>query len=137
MRQLLRTVQPDIAVLTALTPSYGNDIEGLRIQQEEMRLLCQSMGPQGRLLVEDNDRLLGETVQSVGIPFIPLGKARWSANGNGLTLCSERREYPVTRELIGESERVAVQAAVLLAERWTSLSEADIRHFLAGEEVWL
>jgi UDP-N-acetylmuramyl pentapeptide synthase len=134
MRQLLRTVRPDIAVLTALTPSYGNDTEGLRVQQEEMRVLCQSMGPRSRLLVEDHDRLLDEAVQSVGIPFVPLGAARWSTNGNGLTLCSEGREYHVTRELIGESERVAIQAAVLLAERWTSLPETDLHRFLAGEE---
>jgi UDP-N-acetylmuramyl pentapeptide synthase len=133
MRQLLRTVRPDIAVLTALTPSYGNDTEGLHTQQEEMRLLCQSMEPQGRVLVEENDRLLDEMVQSVGISFVPLGTLQWSKNGKGLTLCSETREYSVTRELIGESERVAVQAAVLLAERWTSLSEADIQRFLAGE----
>lgn len=134
MRQLLRTVRPDIAVLTALTPSYGNDIEGLRIQQEEMRLLCQSMGSQGQVLVEDSDRLLHEMVQSVGIPFVPLGTLQWSTNGKGPTLCSEAHEYSVTRELVGESERVAVQAAVLLAERWTSLSEADIQRFLAGEK---
>ena len=68
MRQLLRTVRPDIAVLTALTPSYGNDTEGLRVQQEEMRVLCQSMGARSRLLVEDHDRLLDEAVQSVGFP---------------------------------------------------------------------
>lgn len=134
MRQLLRTVRPDIAVLTALLPSYGNDIEGLHIQQEEMRLLCQSMGPQGRVLVEDSDRLLDEVVQSVGIPFVPLRALQWSKNGKGLTLCGEVHEYLVTRELIGESERVAVQAAVLLAERWTSLSEADIQRFLLGED---
>ena len=134
MRQLLQTVHPDIAVLTALTPSYGNDTAGLRIQQEEMRLLCQSMGPRRHLLVEDEDRLLGETVQSSGASFVPLGAAQWSENGKGLTLRGETREYAVTRELIGESERVAVQAAVLLAERWTSLSEDDIQQFLAGEE---
>jgi hypothetical protein len=92
------------------------------------------MGPQGRVLVEENDRLLDEMIQSVGIPFVPLGALRWSINGKRLTLCSEAREYSVTRELVGESERVAVQAAVLLAERWTSLSEADIHSFLAGEE---
>lgn len=135
MRQLLRTVRPDIAVCTALTPSYGSDIEGLRVQQGEMRLLCQSMGLQSRLLVEENDRLLDEAVQAAGVPFVPLGTAQWSANGHGLLLRSDKREYAVPRELVGESERVAVQAAVLLAERWTTLSEADIRRFLGSNAL--
>src|SRR5262249_6238059 len=135
VRQLLRTLQPDIAVLTALTPSYGNDIEGIRIQQEEMRVLCQSAGAHCHFLVEDSDRLLSEAVQALSIPFVPLGLARWSENGHGLRLHSDKQDYLVTRELIGESERVAVQAAVLLAERWTSLTSEDIKRFLAGEEA--
>jgi UDP-N-acetylmuramyl pentapeptide synthase len=135
MQQLLHTVQPDIAVLTALTPSYENDIEGVRIQQEEMRTLCQSVGARCRLLVEDTDRLLEETVQTLALPFVSLGLAQWSRNGQGLVLRSEGREYHVTRELVGESERIAVQAAVLLAERWTSLTVSDLNQFLAGDEM--
>lgn len=134
VRQLLRTLQPDIAVLTALTPSYGNDIEGIRIQQEEMRTLCQNARAHCHFLVEESDLLLSEAVHELAIPFVSLGLAHWSDNGHGLRLLSDKQEYPVTRELIGESERVAIQAAVLLAERWTSLTEEDIRLFLAGEE---
>lgn len=135
MRQLLRTVRPDITVLTALTPSYENDIEGVRIQQEEMRTLCQSVGSHCRLLVENTDRLLEETVQALALTFVPLGLAQWSRNGQGLVLRSDKRAYPVTRELIGKSERIAIQAAVLLAERWTKLTESDISKFLAEEEI--
>jgi aminotransferase len=135
MRQLLRTVRPDITVLTALTPSYENDIEGVRIQQEEMRTLCQHVGADCHLLVENTDRLLEDTVQALALTFVPLGLAQWSRNGQGLVLRSDQREYPVTRELIGESERVAIQAAVLLAERWTKLTESDIRAFLVGEDM--
>jgi aminotransferase len=135
VQQLLRTLRPDIAVLTALTPSYGNDIEGIRIQQEEMRMLCQTAGAQCHFLVEESDRLLSEAVHDLSLPFVALGLARWSENGHGLTLQSDKQKYPVTRELIGESERVAVQAAVLLAERWTSLTAEDITRFLAGEKA--
>lgn len=134
MRQLLRTVRPDMTVLTSLTPSYENDIEGVRIQQEEMRTLCQSLGADCRLLVENTDRVLENTVQALALTFVPLGLAQWVRNGQGLALRSDRRVYPVTRELIGESERVAIQAAVLLAERWTRLTESDIRTFLRGDE---
>ncbi|MBI3756456.1 MAG: aminotransferase class I/II-fold pyridoxal phosphate-dependent enzyme [Deltaproteobacteria bacterium] len=133
VRRLLRTLQPDIAVLTALTPSYGNDVEGIRIQQEEMRVLCQSAGAHCQFLVEDSDRLLSNAVQASARPFVSLGLTQWLENGHGLRLRSDAQEYRVTRELIGESERVAVQAAVLLAERWTTLTSEDIKEFLAGE----
>ena len=78
--------------------------------------------------------LLHEVVQALPVPPVPLRHAQWSANGQGLTLQSNGHVYHVTRELIGESERVSVQAAVLLAERWTKLTPAEISRFLAGEE---
>jgi aminotransferase len=133
MRQLLRTVHPDITILTALTPGYQNDIDGIRVQQEEMRTLCHSLGVSCRLLVEDADRLVSEVIKESAVPFVSLASARWSQNGQGLLLRSNGHEYHVGRELIGESERVAVQAAILLAERWMSLTTADIEKFLAGE----
>src|SRR5262249_55956507 len=129
-----RTVRPDIAVLTTLTPSYSNDVELLRTLQEEMRVLCQSVGPCCHFLVDDEDLLLKEVVQTLPVPPVPLRHAQWSTNSQGLTLQSNGRVYHVTRELIGESERVSVQAAVLLAERWTSLTLTEISRFLAGEE---
>jgi len=35
---------------------------------------------------------------------------------------------------VGESERVSIQAAVMLAERWTALTAEDISQFLSGED---
>jgi hypothetical protein len=134
MHQLLRTVQPDIAVLTALTPSYSNDVEVLRTLQDEMRVLCQAVGSRCHFLVEDEDLLLSEVTKTLPTPPVPLRHVQWSTNGQGLTLQSNGHAYPVTRELVGESERVSVQAAVLLAERWTTLTRAEISRFLAGEQ---
>src|SRR2546426_10309431 len=99
-----------------------------------MGVLCQTVGAHCHFLVDDEDLLLSEVVQTLPVPPVPLGHARWSTNGQGLTLQSNGRVYHVTRELIGESERVSVQAAVLLAERWTNLTPAEITWFLAGEE---
>jgi len=134
MHELLQTVRPDIAVLTTLTPSYSNDVELLRTLQDEMRVLCQSVGSRCHFLVDDEDLLLKEVVQTLPVPPVPLRDAQWSTNGQGLTLQSNGHVYHVTRELIGESERVSVQAAVLLAERWTKLTSTEINRFLAGEE---
>ncbi|HKA53899.1 MAG TPA: aminotransferase class I/II-fold pyridoxal phosphate-dependent enzyme [Candidatus Binatia bacterium] len=134
MHELLRTVRPDVAVLTTLTPSYSNDDGLLHALQDEMRVLCQAVGASCHFLVDDEDLLLNEAVRTLPVPPVPLRHARWSTNGRGLTLQSDGRVYHVTRELVGESERVSVQAAVLLAERWTDLTPAEIAHFLAGEE---
>jgi aminotransferase len=134
MHELLQTVRPDIAVLTTLTPSYSNDVELLRTLQDEMRVLCQTVGSRCHFLVDDEDLLLKEVVQTLPVPPVPLRDAQWSTNGQGLTLQSNGHVYYVTRELIGESERVSVQAAVLLAERWTKLTSTEINRFLAGEE---
>jgi aminotransferase len=134
MRQLLHTVRPHIAVLTALAPSFSTDVELLRIVQEEIRLLCTTMGPDCHFLIDGDDRLLHEVAQVLFAPPVFLYRAQWSSNGQSLTLRSEGHTYPVTRELIGDSERVSVQAAVFLAERWTNLTTTEICQFLAEKE---
>jgi len=134
METLLRTVRPDIAVLTTLTPSYSTDVELLRTLQDEMRVLCQAMGALCHFLVDGDDALLQEVVHTLPVPPLLLQRAQWSPNGQGLTLQSNGHAYHVARELIGDSERLSVQAAVLLAERWTELTPAEIGRFLAGEE---
>lgn len=134
MRQLLRTVQPDIAIVNTLTPSYSTDVDLLHTLQTEIRTLCDTVGSACHFLIDGDDPLLEEIVASLPIPPLLLRRADWSENGHGLVLHSNTHAYPVTRELIGDSERTSVQAAVLLAERWTELSQADIRRFLAPEE---
>lgn len=133
MRQLLRTVQPDIAVLTSLAPNLSADAELLRTMQEELRTLCRAVGSRCHFVIDGDDRLLRDIAQTLPTPPLFLHRSRWSANGHGLLLRSEQHSYPVTRELVGESERMSVQAAVLLAERWTRLTTEDIRRFLSGE----
>jgi UDP-N-acetylmuramoyl-tripeptide--D-alanyl-D-alanine ligase len=139
MRHLLRTVQPDIAIVNTLTPSYSTDVELLDTLQEEIRTLCDTVGSRCQFIIDGDDPLLGDIATSLSSsPSGPPGpvlvrRADWSPNGGGLVLRSPAHTYPVSRELIGESERTSVQAAVLLAERWTELSQADIRRFLAAE----
>ena len=63
-----------------------------------------------------------------------LRRNQWSENGHGRVLQSNGRAYQVTRELVGESERISIQAAVMIAERWTTLMPEDITRFLADED---
>ena len=137
MQKLLRTVQPDIAIVSTLTPSYSTDVDLLHTLQAEIQTLCDSLGSACHFLVDGDDPLLEEIVTSLPTPPLLLRRADWSAappTGHGLLLQSNGHAYSVTRELVGESERTSVQAAVLLAERWTELSQADIRRFLVPEE---
>ena len=139
MRRLLRTVRPDIAIVNTLTPSYSTDVELLSTLQEEIRTLCDTVGPRCRFIIDGDDPLLAD--MAAAVPAAAAGSADpllvrrtdWSPNGDGLVLRSPTRRYPVSRELIGESERSSVQAAVLLAERWTALSQADINGFLTAQ----
>ena len=139
MRRLVQTVRPDIAIVNTLTPSYSTDVELLGTLQEEIRTLCNTVGPRCRFIIDGDDPLLADIAASVSAAAAESGdpllvrRADWSPNGDGLVLRSPTRRYPVSRELIGESERSSVQAAVLLAERWTALSQADINGFLAAE----
>ena len=140
MRRLVQTVRPDIAIVNTLTPSYSTDVELLGTLQEEIRTLCNTVGPRCRFIIDGDDPLLADIAASVSAAAAESGdhpllvrRADWSPNGDGLVLRSPTRRYPVSRELIGESERSSVQAAVLLAERWTALSQADISGFLAAE----
>ena len=139
MRRLLRTVRPDIAIVNTLTPSYSTDVELLSTLQAEIRTLCDTVGPRCRFIIDGDDPLLADMAAAVSaaaagsVDPLLVRRADWSPNGDGLVLRSPTRRYPVGRELIGESEHSSVQAAVLLAERWTELSQADIDRFLAAQ----
>jgi hypothetical protein len=109
-------------------------MELLRTLQDEMRVLCQEAGARCHFLVDGDDPLLTEAVQALPTPPTLLQRAQWSSNGEGTLLRSSQRTYHVVRELVGESERLSVQAAVLLAEQWTALKAEEIERFLAGEE---
>ena len=134
MHQLLRTVRPNIAVLTNLTPSYSTDIEFLQTLQNEIRVLCQELGTRCHFLIDGDDPLLKEIIPVLPTSPVLLHRNQWSPNQHGLLLQSNGRAYHVTRELIGESERISVQAAVMLAERWTTLTPTDIDRFLTSEK---
>ena len=134
MRHLLRTVVPDIAILTTLTPSYSTDVDLLRTLQDEMQVLCQTVGSRCHFLIDGDDPLLHEVTVSLPTAPILLQHSAWMENGNGIQLQGHTQQYAVTREVIGASERLSVQAAVALAEHWTPLSVEAIHRFLTENE---
>ena len=131
MQQLIRTVIPDIAILTTLTPSYSTDVEELHTLQDEMQILCRAAGASCRFVIDGDDPLLQDIIAALPRPPLLLRRSAWSAEESRLQLQSPERRYAVTREIIGENERFSVQAAVAVAERWTDLSPTEIQRFLS------
>ena len=131
MQQLIRTVIPDIAILTTLTPSYSTDVEELHTLQDEMQMLCRAAGASCRFVIDGDDPLLQDVIAALPRPPLLLRRSAWSAEESRLQLQSPERRYAVTREIIGENERFSVQAAVAVAERWTDLSPTEIQRFLS------
>ena len=131
MQQLIRTVTPDIAILTTLTPSYSTDVEVLHTLQDEMRLLCLAAGANCQFVIDGDDPLLRDVIASLPTPPLLLHRSAWSTQESDLQLRSPDRRYAVRREIIGDNERFSVQAAVAVAERWTRLSPAEIQRFLS------
>ena len=131
MQQLVRTVTPDIAILTTLTPSYSTDVEELHTLQDEMRVLCLAAGASCQFVIDGDDPLLQDVIASLPTPPLLLHRSAWRAEKSGLQLQSPVRCYPVTREIVGENERFSVQVAVVVAECWTNLSPAEIQRFLS------
>ena len=131
MQQLVRTVTPDIAILTTLTPSYSTDVEVLQTLQDEMHVLCLAVGASCHFVIDGDDPLLRDVIASLPTPPLLLHRSAWIEEGTSLQLQSHVRRYAVTREIVGESERFSVQAAVSVAERWVTLSATEIQRFLS------
>lgn len=134
MQQLIRTVSPDIAILTTLTPSYSTDVEVLQTLQDEMQGLCRAVGASCHFVIDGDDPLLQDVIASLPTPPVLLHRSAWIQESGSLHLRSHGRCYAVTREIVGENERFSVQAAVSVAERWTTLSAAEIQRFLSEGE---
>ena len=132
MAQLLRTVRPDFAILTKLTPGYSTDVEVLRDLQREMQVLCRTVGDRCPFVVDGDDPLIEDAIADLPQPPCALRRSMWHEAVSGLELHGEQARYPVRREIIGDNERFAVHAAVALAERWIELPSDDVRDFLGA-----
>jgi aminotransferase len=129
MRGLLRVVRPDVAVITPLAASYSEDHAGLTTLRAEMKDLIDAMAGSGMLAVCVDDAALAELATA------PLthrfGKHDLIARGGRRFLHLDGREYPVGREIVGDSSLYALVASVIVG-RHLGLGEDVIERFLAG-----
>ena len=132
MHQLLKAVHPNVVILTNLRPQYTSDFAFLRTLQEEVRVLCREVGPRCQFIVDGDDPLLQEAVSGLPTAPVTLHRDQVRQHNHGLLFQNNGHPYYISREVVGESERVAIQVAVLLAERWEGFSQEGIERFLAG-----
>jgi hypothetical protein len=90
------------------------------------------VGQRCQFIVDGDDPLLQEAVSGLPIAPVTLHRDQVRQYDHSLQFQSNGRPYHITREVVGESERVSIQVAVLLAERWEGFSREGIERFLAG-----
>jgi len=129
MRRLLRVVHPDIAVVMPLTPSYSEDHDSLATLRAEMAELIELMSKgDATLAVCSDDPTLAELATAPTTHRF--GKHDVTHTQGSTHIRCNGHEYPVARELIGDSSVYAVCASVIVAEQ-LGMAEAEIVDFLS------
>ena len=127
MRSLLQVVQPSLAVVTELGPSYSEDQAALAVMRREMKELIDFVvGRGGFVAVCGDDTALVEMASASAAVF---GRDALVHDGSGLQLRVEGRSYQLAREVIGDGSLYALAASVLVA-RHLGVAEEDVRRFL-------
>jgi hypothetical protein len=128
MKELLRVVQPQIAVITELGPSYSEDQEGIAVLRQEMKELVDFVaGSGGKLLISGDDLVLAELASPDAERF---RRADLVDAAGSSVLRLGTASYPVGREIVGDSSLLALDASVLVA-RHLGIGDEVIRRFLA------
>jgi aminotransferase len=130
MRQLLRVVQPDVAVVTAIAPHFEDDQAGLSTLRNEMKeLIDSSRGRHAALVICADDPTLQDLAPELGTHRF--GKQHLLERDGHAVLQIGDRTYPLGREVVGDSSLYALLASVIVA-RHLEIDEATIERFLAG-----
>jgi UDP-N-acetylmuramyl pentapeptide synthase len=129
MRSLLRVVQPDLAVITELGPSYSEDQAGLAVMRQEMKDLLDFVGGRGGTIAAcADDTSLSELAAPAGA--VPFARDALRHEAGATVLHVEGVDYPLTREVVGDSSLYALAASVIVAKR-LGVADGAIRRFLS------
>lgn len=129
MRGLLRVVQPEMAVITELGPSYSEDQSGLAVMRQEMKELLDFLERRGgAVAVCADDAALDELAAPAGA--LRFGRDALRQEGDTPVLRVEGVDYPLAREVIGDTSLYALAASVIVARR-LGVGDDEIRRFLS------
>ncbi len=132
-RALLEAVQPDLLVLTPLTPSFSNDLSFLDAVEREVAELARQVSSRGGGVVScaDDPRLVSAVA---GLPGVrTFGREQAKRSGDSLHLEADGQSFAVTLDVVGESSVYALLAGIEVA-KILGVGEATVRSFLESRK---
>jgi hypothetical protein len=128
MATLLRTVQPDWAVITPLGgEGEPEQLDRLQREMETLAAAVQAKHGAGRLLVAGDDPRLEPLTRTMGTA---LRREHLVGRPGGFSVQGARTVYRLGRDIVGESGVYAVLTAVAIGER-LKLDPGQIQAYLA------
>lgn len=114
MRRLLHVVQPDVTVITPLTPSYSEDADGLSVLRAEIVTLVDATRRRGGELVLCGDDPALQAMDPSGTAR-RFSTAALRERAGERWLVVEGQNYRVGREVVGDSGLYALTASAIVA----------------------
>lgn len=131
MRRLLRIVQPDVAVITPLSPSYSDDQDGLTVLRNEMATLVEATRQRGGSVVLCGDDPALQAMDPSGAAH-RFSTAALRERGGERWLAVEGQDYRLGREIVGDSSLYALTASAMVA-RLLGIAPDVVQRFLERE----
>jgi aminotransferase len=131
MRAHLEIVQPDVAIVTPLVPSYSEDHDALAILHREIADLCSAQRSGGRpalLLCGDDTALVDLASRTKGARLFAMGDVE--AEDGRMNIHVDGGHLTIDRDVVGASSRRALAATVHVG-RLFGMTDDDIKTFLS------
>ncbi len=130
MGEHLRIVQPDIAVITGLAPSFSEEQQALAVLRAEIAQLCDAVRrTHGHILLCGDDPSLDAlAVELPGAALFAKDHLRYDDGQRRLDV--DGMSFPVAREVVGDSSLYGLEVAVRVG-KLLGVAEADLARFLA------
>ncbi|HVN87352.1 MAG TPA: aminotransferase class I/II-fold pyridoxal phosphate-dependent enzyme [Candidatus Binatia bacterium] len=127
----LRTVRPDIAVITALTPDFSEDHEALEVLRGEVAVVCADVARRGgQLWLCGDDPSL--TKLAAELPTARwFSRAQWHDTPHPRQIEIDGELLAVERDVVGDSNVYGIIVAAEITRRFAADTDA-LRDFLAG-----
>jgi len=126
----LRTVRPDVAIVSSLSPSFSEDHQALAVMRQEIGLLCAEVTRRGGAiwLCGDDPSLAALATELPGARCFT--RDQWSVDQGRATLRLDGHAFAVQREVVGDSNVYGLIVAAQIANS-LGLGDDAVRAFLA------
>lgn len=131
MRAHLEIVEPDVAIVNPLVPSYSEDHDALAILHQEISALCSARRADGSpafLLCGDDPALVDLASRTENVRLFSMGDVE--GEEGHLTVHVDGSSLALHRDAVGASSRRAVAATVRVG-RFFGMTDDQIQAFLS------